>query len=126
MNLSPDELLIRFLEEGAPLSMASRASGIDIRVLQHLPLSRTARAPTKEELGELSARVSRKALETLEDDMERGGPAVRLRAATAVAGHPLRRMTTDTSAEKAEMIAMMENMLAGRAPEEEIEVEEEG
>jgi hypothetical protein len=116
--MSADELLVRFLEEGAPLSMAERASGIPATVLQRLPLSRPAKPPTQDELGELGSRVARKALEVLMDDLATGNPAVRLRAATSVVGHPLRHMRTDASGEVEELKSMVVRMLQGELPDD--------
>lgn len=113
-----DELLVRFLEEGAPLSMAERASGVPASILARLPLTRPPRPPSSEELGAKAARLAAKAIDTLMDDLERGGPAVRLRAATAVVGHPLRRMAPDSSAEIAELKGMFEQVLRGEMPDE--------
>lgn len=118
LQMSADELLIRFLEEGAPLSMATRASGVATEILAHLPLTRPPRPPSSEELGAKAARLAAKAIDTLMDDLERGGPAVRLRAATAVVGFPLRRMAPDESGAIHELKSIMLQVLAGEMPEE--------
>lgn len=118
LDMSADELLIRFLEEGAPLSMATRASGVPTEVLAYLPLTRPARPPTAEELNSKAARLASKAVDVLMDQLEAGNPAVRLRAATAIVGHPLRRMAPDESQARAEMVSLFKQIMAGEMPEE--------
>jgi hypothetical protein len=118
VDMDADELLIRFLEEGAPLSMATRASGIPTEILAQLPLTRPPRPPTAEELSAKAARLASKAVDTLMDQLEAGNPAVRLRAATAIVGHPLRRMAPDSSAEIAELKGVLMAALRGEMPDE--------
>lgn len=108
--------MLRLIEEGVSLAPLARASGISLEELEQLPVARRSKVADAEELGQAAARLAWRAVQEGERLLDEGSEASRIRLITAITGHPLRRMQTDTSKTQAALQTLLEQILYGGSP----------
>ena len=117
-------LVIALIEEGVSLAPIARATGLSIEDLAALPVGRRRNVADAEELGQMAAMLAWRALEDGMRILDEGSEAAKIRLITSIAGHPLRRMQTDTSKTLGALRGLLAEILAGGDPvidEEEVD-----